>query len=129
MEHQQGGAFDYRTALRNLDGELDILAEVASEFLNDCPWRMARLRHHLLRGDLMGAALVAHNLRGMLATIAAPAAREAARDVETDCERGNVDAAIRHYGALRECMRDLVDELILWLARVHPVSRVSNPAA
>lgn len=131
MGHFSGETFDYLAALRNLDGELDILAEVAWEFLQDCPWRMARIRHLLRRGDVHGAGLVAHNLRGMLATISAAAARDVARALELDCELGDTDAAVKHYGALRVRMRDLADELAVWLAQVKPsLPRVSStPAA
>jgi len=107
-------SFDYEEALDRLDGEEDLLLEVASVFLDDCPTTMDEIREALARHDADAVAMTAHRLKGALGTLAAHAAHETATRLEK--------AARDHdFGSVGNAWKDLQQHVaeLLPALRVH----------
>ena len=73
---------DREAALARIEGDGDLLGEMASLFLKDCDPAVTRIRRAIDRLDSRSAAIEAHALKGSLASLAATAARRRAAEVE-----------------------------------------------
>ncbi len=104
-------SFDLASALERVDGDVELMKELAGLFLDDCPQRMAEIQQAILRRDTTGLRTSAHTLRGSVANFGAPAAAEAARRLETagrDGDWGDVEPA---WAALEEAIAGLTPAL------------------
>ena len=104
-------AFDLAAALDRVDGDVELMKELAGLFLDECPQRMAEIHQAILRRDASGLKKSAHALRGSVANFGAPAATEAARRLETaghDQDWGDVEPA---WAALEEAIAGLTPAL------------------
>jgi signal transduction histidine kinase/DNA-binding response OmpR family regulator len=77
-------AFDMAAALERVDGDAELLKELAGLFLNECPQWMAKIRHAIDQRDASKLHQAAHTLKGSVGTLGARAAFEAAQRLETD---------------------------------------------
>lgn len=59
-----GATFDRERALAGVDGDRELLAELAGLFREDCPRLLAALRAGGAAGDAEGVARAAHAIRG-----------------------------------------------------------------
>jgi CheY-like chemotaxis protein len=104
-------AFDMNQALDRMDGDVELMKELAGLFLDECPQRMADIHAAILRRDPSGLKKSAHVLRGSVANFGARAATEAARRLETsgrDQDWSDVEAA---WAALEEAIAGLTPAL------------------
>ncbi len=104
-------AFDLATALDRVDGDTELLKELAGLFLDECPKRMAEIRRAILERDTSGLRKSAHALRGSVANFGAPAATEAAALLEKgghDQDWADVEPA---WAALEEAIAGLTPAL------------------
>jgi CheY-like chemotaxis protein len=97
--HAAPPAFDMAAALKRVDGDLDLLKELAGLFLSDCPHRMAEIRNAIAERDATRLGHAAHALKGSVANFAAHRAVEAAKHLERDAleqrwERARDDWAV-----------------------------------
>ena len=74
--------FDERAALAYSGGDRALLKEVIEIFRSDCPRVPAAHRSALKQRDGEALRLAAHGLKGAIATIGAPAGRQAAAALE-----------------------------------------------
>ena len=81
-DHSLSPPIDLPVALRLVDGDPGLLAELADEFLSQLPGRLAALRGAVDGGDAPQIERVAHALRGALAALAAQPACEQAHELE-----------------------------------------------
>jgi len=81
---------DLGVVLAGVDGDRDILAELISVFLEDCPGQLAKLTGTIERGDLEGAGERAHSLKGALGAVGAHAAHAGAARLESLARAGDV---------------------------------------
>jgi len=89
-------AFDLAAALNHVDGDEELIKELAGLFLDDCPRRMEEIHQAILGRDASRLCFSAHALRGSVANIGASAATEAAARLEIagrEQDWGNVDPA------------------------------------
>ncbi|AMV38421.1 response regulator [Planctomyces sp. SH-PL62] len=75
-------AFDLAAALGRLDGDVELMRELAGLFLDECPRRMTEIHEAILHRDATGLKNAAHTLRGSVANFGAPEATEAAHRLE-----------------------------------------------
>jgi PAS domain S-box-containing protein len=75
-------AFDMAAALERVDGDRELMRELAGLFLGECPQRMAEIRQAIDRKDGPGLQRAAHYLKGSVGNFAARAAHEAAGRLE-----------------------------------------------
>ena len=102
--------FDESDLLRRILGDRDIGESVITQFLLDCPARLARLAAELDAGDLDQTRFAAHSIAGLAANISAVRLHHLARQIEgltADRDalahgRRLAAALEREFGCLRE---------------------------
>ena len=75
--------FDQAAALNRVEGDEELLRELAGLFLEEAPGLLAQMRQALTTGDADGLERAAHSLKGSASNIDAHATFEAARDLES----------------------------------------------
>jgi PAS domain S-box-containing protein len=80
----QHAAFDMAAALDRVDGDTELLKELAGLFLGECPQWMAEIRQAIDQRDATKLHQAAHTLKGSVGNFGARAAFEAAQRLETD---------------------------------------------
>jgi HPt (histidine-containing phosphotransfer) domain-containing protein len=98
---------DFATALRWVDGDHELLAELIEIFLEDCPRRLHELEQAVKEGNANGVRQSAHSLKGMVAGFNARSAQGLANEMEGLGKAGNVSKT-----------SDLLSPLLLEFARV-----------
>jgi PAS domain S-box-containing protein len=76
-------ALDVNAALERVDGDLELLKELAGLFLRECPRRMAEIRQAISQRNVLKLQQEAHTLKGSVGNFGAREAFEAARRLET----------------------------------------------
>ena len=103
--------FDHSRFLANVDGNLDLMHEIAQLFLEDCPRRLAALHDAMVRRDCAALEQAAHTLKGSAGYISAPGVFSAADAVETIARCGDLTAADDACARLQQATRQLVQAL------------------
>lgn len=110
-EPPKGANMDRAAALRRMQGDEELLSELASVFLEDYPRQIAAIRNSLAPRDAATLQREAHALKGAAATLAAPHVSAAAQRLESlaaDHDWSQVEAGI---AALEATITDLDGEL------------------
>jgi CheY-like chemotaxis protein len=100
-------AFDMALALERVDGDVELLKELAGLFLDDCPRRMEEIHQAIARRDASRLEQAAHNLKGSVGNFGAREAFEAARRLEKDRRAEDWVQAERDWAALKEAIERL----------------------
>ena len=102
-----GPAIDSEALLRRLDGDRDLLRDLATMFHDDGPTYLAKVRSSLLDRD--GAALAAalHTLRGSAGNFAAGEVVAVARQLEALAATSDFEAIEARYRTLEQAMSRL----------------------
>jgi HPt (histidine-containing phosphotransfer) domain-containing protein len=108
---QPDAAFDLDEALQRVDGDLELLVEIAGIFLADAPGMLADVAAAVGRRDAPDVSRAAHRLKGSILTFSAPAAAAAALSLETAGRDGNLTTADTDLAALTTAMARLQTEL------------------
>jgi signal transduction histidine kinase/CheY-like chemotaxis protein/HPt (histidine-containing phosphotransfer) domain-containing protein len=66
----------------------EIVRQVIDAFIEDIPTRLALLKESLVSGDIAGATLQAHSIKGAASTISAEGVRKIAFTIEENCKIG-----------------------------------------
>jgi HPt (histidine-containing phosphotransfer) domain-containing protein len=77
-----GTSIDRQAALSRVGGDIELLKEIATLFLDDYPRVLKDLQDAAARGDAHGVERTAHGLKGSVATFGASAAVSAALELE-----------------------------------------------
>jgi PAS domain S-box-containing protein len=96
--------FDLATALGRVDGDLELLRELAGLFLGECPQRMAEIRRAIDERDGPGLQQAAHYLKGSVGNFGARQAFEAAGRLVRDGRDRNWERAGQNRAALEEAI-------------------------
>jgi two-component system, sensor histidine kinase and response regulator len=104
-----GERLDRDLALSRVGGDLDLLKEIATLFVQDYPRVLLELHQAIACGDAQAVERTAHGLKGSVSTFGARAAMEAARTLE-------------NMGRARELaeLHPVLDRLELALAALRP---------
>ncbi len=86
-------AFALEEALQRVDGDLDLLAEIAGIFLSDAPAMVAEVRAAVAAGDAAAVSNIAHRLKGSILIFGAPLAAAAALGLEENARAGDLTTA------------------------------------
>ena len=100
-------AFDMAAALERVDGDVELLKELAGLFKTECPQWMAEIRQAIDQRDASKLHQAAHTLRGSVGNFGARAAVEAARRLETDGREQNWGEVESDWAALEEAISRL----------------------
>ena len=90
--------FDRAAALDRVDGDVELMKELAGLFLDECPQRMAEIREAIIRRDATKLQQAAHTLKGSVGNFGAAEAIEAARRLETDRRKSRTGSTRRRPG-------------------------------
>src|SRR5258706_9292041 len=86
--------FDVEDALARIEGDRELLIEVAGLFRRDCPKILEDIRDGISRCDASNLEREAHKLKGSLGALSARSAAVAAQKLEAIGKRGDLaDAA------------------------------------
>ncbi len=102
---------DLDVALQRVDGDLDLLREVAGLFLDESPKMMAGLEDALRKRDAPALARAAHAIKGCVATFCAQPAYDAARALEIAGRNEKLAEAARDVARLSSALNALTPEL------------------
>ena len=99
--------FDEADALARLDGDQELLQELAKLFLSESPEILERMRGAVECGDAQAVAVEAHSMRGSVANFGLHTVTEAALAIEKmgwEKDLRGAHAAVRH-------LENLLDEI------------------
>lgn len=106
QESDGNAVIDPTAILERFDSDIALLREVSQLFLDDCPHRLAEMRHALAGRDCKAVADVTHSLRGSLGNFGARLAIDAAWRLERCARSGDLSEADEACAALeREVLR------------------------
>lgn len=105
--------FDSGEALGRLQGDKELLVELAELFLNEYPSHLAEVRIAVERSDLRGIERAAHSIKGSVGNFGAHRAVDAAINLEDAALWGNLEEVGRLMTTLEKEMEALKGELML----------------
>src|SRR5262249_6831686 len=97
-------AFDLAAALERVDGDVELMRELAGLCRGGCPQRMAEIRRAIAQRDGPGLQHAAHSLKGSVGNLAARQAFEAAGRLERDGRELLWDRTEQDWAALEEAI-------------------------
>ncbi len=109
--------FDPQELLERVDGDEDLLREVAAIFLEDTPGILDAMKKGIEAGMPDAVARAAHTLKGSSANLAAGRLRHQAYQLETQAKTGDLTGARALYQAVEAEFSALKDQLTGYLAR------------
>jgi PAS domain S-box-containing protein len=104
--------FDERAALSYTGGDRRLLKEVVRIFRADYPSSLRKIGRALQARDPEAVRLAAHSLKGSIATVGAPAARQVAAELEEAGRSSDFERASHAYTTLRQEIERLVNAFV-----------------
>ncbi|MGB7593271.1 MAG: PAS domain S-box protein [Terriglobia bacterium] len=111
---------DRAAVLARLDGDEELLAELAGLFIQESPKLLSAIQQAIEQDDAQGLERAAHALKGSVGNFVIPTAVKAAQTLETMGREGNLAAADTAYAVLQEEIAGLVQVLQRLESEVHP---------
>ena len=111
---------DESALLSRFEGEADLLRDVVSLFMDDCPKLMDGIRGAVERSDAHGLERAAHKLKGTVANFSARASYDAALRLEVMGREGHLDEAREALTALDAALEELGPVLITLSGGIKP---------
>jgi len=108
-------AFSFDETLQRVDGDLDLLAEIAGLFVSDAPAMLADITAAVAAGDANEVSRTAHRLKGSILTFGAPSAAGAALRLEQNGRVGDLTTAradVEYLAAETERLRIELESLV-----------------
>ena len=81
---------DFPMAIRWVEGDRELLAELIQIFLEDCPRKLHELEQAVKAGHAAGIRQTAHSLKGMVAGFATKSAHGLAHEMECMGQAGDI---------------------------------------
>jgi CheY-like chemotaxis protein len=103
---------DMATVLERMDGDVELLKELAGLFLSECPQRMAEIRQAITQRDASRLMQAAHTIKGSVGNFGAREAVEAAQRLEIDANEHDWGQAEEDWAALKKAVGRLEPLLI-----------------
>ena len=108
---KQFAVLDWAQALRAVDGEEELLKEIAELFLEEGPQLMEKIRDAVHRADADGVERAAHSLKGSVSNFGAKPAYEAALELERSGRSGQFEEMGPMLAKLDGALKALMPEL------------------
>jgi HPt (histidine-containing phosphotransfer) domain-containing protein len=106
---------DRALILEQLEGNAELLTELAQLFLEEAPQLIEAMRKALRQGDMKDLARSAHSMKGAAGNFFAHGTVSAASQLEDDAKKGDVEAAKVGLATLEAIVDHLLTELTnLW---------------
>jgi len=90
---QEDDAIDWLAAIAHLEGDVELLKEIAAMFLEQCPSLVSRMREAVAGMDPVEIERAAHTIKGSVGNFSAKAAFDAAMQLEKIGRDGTLDQA------------------------------------
>jgi two-component system sensor histidine kinase/response regulator len=103
--------FNREAALRRLDGDEELLAEITSVFLEHTPPRLAEVRNAVALNDLALLRRAAHSLKGSIGYLETGAASVAANQLNELAEAGDLSHVPEVFKALEQEIERLLSDI------------------
>jgi two-component system sensor histidine kinase/response regulator len=87
------GSLDIAAALERVEGDRDLLEELARLFAEECPASMEGIRQAMDNGDARVIELLAHKIKGSALSLGAPKVSQAALELELHVRTDGLDSA------------------------------------
>ena len=113
---REDDAIDWLAAIAHLEGDVELLKEIAGMFLDQCPELLERSRNAVAKADPVEIERAAHTIKGSVGNFAAKAAFEAAQRLERIGRDGLLDQAEEAQAAL-EAELDRLKPALVTLGR------------
>lgn len=112
---------DWTLALRSVEGDQDLLKDVAAAFLEEVPGHLQELSAAVTAGDARAIQRVAHLLKGVSTTFGANRARASAERLEIMGRTGHLDESVAEHAKLEEILERTIAEIRAFTnGQVHP---------
>jgi len=111
---------DIPAALARLDGDMELLAELAGLFIQESPKLLSAIQQAIEQDDAQGLERAAHALKGSVGNFAIPTAVKAALTLETMGREGNLASADTAYAVLQKEIASAVQVLENLESKVRP---------
>jgi two-component system, sensor histidine kinase len=99
-------SFDLSEALERVDGDRELLGELAGIFLDSCPTYLANIQQALQQGDPQALAFAAHALKGSVGNFIKTGPFETARTLESLGRQGTMAEALALFQKLEHEIAD-----------------------
>ncbi|MFH0920623.1 MAG: Hpt domain-containing protein [Fibrobacterota bacterium] len=103
--------FDKSGVMENIGGDVQLLKELLTLFLEDYPQRLTAIHFALENKDWQKAAMETHSLKGTLSNLGAVIAKEHAASLNKLCRSGTPVDCITPYAGLRESVEEFAQAL------------------
>ena len=103
--------YDHDAALARLEGDLDLLVEVAESFREEASNLLSEIRRSISRRDPTGLERSAHTLKGAVANFSADLTFEGALGLEMMGKRQDMDGAEAAFADLERDVAGLTEAL------------------
>jgi HPt (histidine-containing phosphotransfer) domain-containing protein len=104
-------AIDLELALRAMDGDRELLEQLAVIFSEDTPRIALEFKEAIKRQDFASARMAIHSLKGLTASFYEPQSVEMFAQYESFCADKNWDAIQGAAAAVTERIAKLIDEM------------------
>jgi len=109
--------FDWNLALERIDGEEELLREIAGLVIETCPGWLSELEQHLHDRDRSSLRRMAHTIKGSADNLAATRAVTAAAQLESAAAEGDFEKAQALLPQCRAEVQQLITALQSFLAK------------
>jgi HPt (histidine-containing phosphotransfer) domain-containing protein len=117
--HSTQSSFDVAVLLDRVGGDRELLREITDIFLAEYPGLLAEMRTAIRSQDARSLERSAHTLKGSVSNFGAPAATQAAYQLETLGRRAEMKAAPQHLQDLESELQQLSRHLLDYTASLH----------
>jgi HPt (histidine-containing phosphotransfer) domain-containing protein len=117
-ETQPEAAWNYAELLERVDNDQELLRELLTIFKEDFPRTMRSLESAVAASDLKNAARLSHTLKGMLSSLGATRAAQAASKIEELAFAGETVSLQGAFDALGCQTASLLPEIDAYMAEV-----------
>ncbi len=104
-------SFDINEALDRMDGDRDLLREMAEILLDDVPIQLQAIKEALAEDNFEQVSRAAHTLKGAVGNLAARAAQQAAYQLEQSARNRKTDRLADDVRAVQKEVARLLPEL------------------
>ena len=106
-----GSVFDRDAALEKVEGNFDILVDLAKVFLDYYPKLLLPLKEAIEKADAEALAGAAHDVKGAVGFFGPTRAATAAVELERIASQADFEAASQVHATLRKNVEDLAEAL------------------
>jgi signal transduction histidine kinase/CheY-like chemotaxis protein len=103
--------FDLAAALQRVDGDVELLSELAEIFVEDCPELIRKLGEAFDADDIEAVAATAHALKGSVGNFGARKSFEGAMNVVTAARTDDLEGARAFWVSLQKDLGELIPAL------------------